>query len=294
MGQILSFVAPYLGINMVPIHTKARTTPYPSSAIDRFPLKDEEVLWSVDVPNYKPPNYTHPSVAAEPIWADKEADRPKMKFNAVDGNVNRATFHSEPYAVKDNMPLNYRGRTGLAGRGLLGKFGPNHAADPIVTRWQRDASGKIVTRNGKRVLEMVLIKRKDNGQWALPGGMVDAGDSVGRTLRKEFGEEALASIEGGEAKAAELKAVIDRIFSNGGTEIYSGYVDDPRNTDNAWMETTAVNFHDETGETFGEVPLQAGDDAGHVKWVEVSNNMDLYASHADFVRTTIERLNAAQ
>lgn len=24
-------------------------------------------------------------------------------------------------------------------------------------------------------------------------------------------------------------------------------MDDPRNTDNAWMETVAVNFHDESG-----------------------------------------------
>lgn len=30
-------------------------------------------------------------------------------------------------------------------------------------------------------------------------------------------------------------------------QIYKGYVDDPRNTDNAWMETEAVNYHDETG-----------------------------------------------
>ena len=27
------------------------------------------------------------------------------------------------------------GRTGMTGRGLLGRFGPNHAADPIVTRY---------------------------------------------------------------------------------------------------------------------------------------------------------------
>ena len=26
------------------------------------------------------------------------------------------------------------GRTGMTGRGLLGRWGPNHAADPIVTR----------------------------------------------------------------------------------------------------------------------------------------------------------------
>ena len=30
-------------------------------------------------------------------------------------------------------------------------------------------------------------------------------------------------------------------------QVYEGYVDDPRNTDNAWMETVAVNFHDDTG-----------------------------------------------
>lgn len=28
-------------------------------------------------------------------------------------------------------------------------------------------------------------------------------------------------------------------------------MDDPRNTDNAWMETEAVNYHDESGEKRG-------------------------------------------
>ncbi len=30
-------------------------------------------------------------------------------------------------------------------------------------------------------------------------------------------------------------------------QVYSGYVDDIRNTDNSWMETVAMNFHDESG-----------------------------------------------
>ena len=30
-------------------------------------------------------------------------------------------------------------------------------------------------------------------------------------------------------------------------QMYAGYVDDPRNTDNAWMETVVFNFHDDTG-----------------------------------------------
>ena len=78
----------------------------------------------------------------------------------------------------DGVPLNPRGRTGLRGRGLLGKWGPNHAADPIVTRYQ-----------GAQ-LQMVAIKRKDTGDWAIPGGMVDDGEMVSDTLRREFTEEA--------------------------------------------------------------------------------------------------------
>ena len=40
--------------------------------------------------------------------------------------------------------------------------------------------------------------------------------------------------------------------------MYRGYVDDPRNTDNAWMETIAVNFHDESGTNVGLFRLHAG------------------------------------
>jgi len=43
-----------------------------------------------------------------------------------------------------------------------------------------------------------------------------------------------------------LKAELDDFFYSG-TVVYCGYVDDHRNTDNAWLETTCVNFHDETG-----------------------------------------------
>ena len=47
--------------------------------------------------------------------------------------------------------------------------------------------------------------------------------------------------------------------------MHPGYVDDPRNTDCAWMETTAFLFHDDTGEDVGKLPLQAGDDAKALK-----------------------------
>ena len=55
----------------------------------------------------------------------------------TDGKINRAS-HEGPYRIGKGMPMNVRGRTGMEGRGVLGRYGPNHAADPIVTRWKRD------------------------------------------------------------------------------------------------------------------------------------------------------------
>lgn len=77
-----------------------------------------------------------------------------------------------------------------------------------------------------------------------------------------------------------------------GEEIYKGYVDDPRNTDNAWMETIAVNFHDEIGEFVGKFQLKAGDDAKNVKWIDINNKLVLYASHLDFIKGVVEKRKA--
>jgi 8-oxo-dGTP pyrophosphatase MutT (NUDIX family) len=61
--------------------------------------------------------------------------------------------------------------------------------------------------------------------------MVDPGERVCQTIKREFQEEAV--------KDGVEKSCIDQLFSNG-QKIYEYYVDDPRNTDNAWMETVAV------------------------------------------------------
>lgn len=61
-------------------------------------------------------------------------------------------FYSEYQLDENGRPLNPMGRTGLRGRGTLGKWGPNHAADAIVSRMV----------NG--TLQFVGISRSDNGK----------------------------------------------------------------------------------------------------------------------------------
>ena len=73
------------------------------------------------------------------------------------------------YLISILVCRNPIGRTGMKGRGLLGRWGPNHAVDPIVSRWQRDGKGEKVMMAGKPVMEFVAIKRKDTGDWAIPG-----------------------------------------------------------------------------------------------------------------------------
>merc|ERR1712025_1533873 len=252
-------------------------------------VPEDQVPWTSSQSSYTPSEFTAPFVLTAP-WADPELGSLGFApvWNSLDGKVNRKS-HTGVYSVSSSgRPLNILGRTGLSGRGVLGKWGPNHAADPIVTRWRRDGAGEVVRdhQSGKKVLEFVSIQRKDTGEWAIPGGMVDPGEKVSVTVKREFMEEALDSTGTGRENLEELKEMVEKFFVQG-TEVYRGYVDDPRNTDNSWMETVAFNFHDSTGEEIGRFPLKAGDDAAAIQWMEVSSDVNLYASHRDFVKSTV-------
>uniref|UniRef100_A0A8C6TR41 ADP-ribose pyrophosphatase, mitochondrial n=1 Tax=Neogobius melanostomus TaxID=47308 RepID=A0A8C6TR41_9GOBI len=257
------------------LHVKARCPQYPGSKVNRLSVPNDKVEWSKNWPQYTPVSYTDPSVAKKPKWADPEIDTFSPKFNALDGDVDRRSFEGN-YRVEKGKPLNPQGRTGVTGRGLLGRWGQIMQLIPL---WKVDAKGtKIQHSVTKRpILQFVSIKRKDCGEWAIPGGMVDPGEQVSLTLQREFSEEALNSLMIPTANKAKLHDRITKLFNSPGFEVYKGYVDDPRNTDNAWMETVAVNFHDESGDSVSELPLQAGDDAGQVQWVDVDSSFPLYA-----------------
>lgn len=263
-------------------------------------------------PNYNPPRFTDSTVLMDlytlqkPVWADYPENRlVNMHWNeedVLDGKkVNRKSFECSykvgPACKADlgryNLPLNPKGKTGIVGRGILGRWGPNHAADPVVTRW-------YLNENGTKTLQFVAIKRGDNGEWAIPGGMIEPGENVSLTLIKEFCEEALGiwqkesnnedrSIDSRENKRQEIVKNLRLFFEKTGVQIYTGYVDDPRNTDNAWVETTVFNFHENNCKTISNYNLKAGDDAVNVRWMSIDECKQLYASHWDFIRMVAEK-----
>jgi ADP-ribose pyrophosphatase len=96
-------------------------------------VPDNKVEWSVDWSEYKPIEYTLDKILKDkPVWADSQ-DYSNIKWNQIDLTIDRRS-HLGVYKIIDGRPRNPVGRTGITGRGQLGKWGPNHAADPIVTR----------------------------------------------------------------------------------------------------------------------------------------------------------------
>ncbi|XP_029650951.1 ADP-ribose pyrophosphatase, mitochondrial isoform X2 [Octopus sinensis] len=305
-----STVAVYMGINTskllkplrisykisIKMHTNCRGGLYPRTKdIYRFDVPDDKVSWDVEYKEYQPVDYTAESVLQQPPWADpdirKSSEPIKIKWNSLDNNIDRQTF-GKKYDIYNHVPRNPHGRTGIIGRGLLGRWGPNHAADPIITRWKVVDGHKVKGQDGKPVLQFIAIQRRDTGDWAIPGGMVDAGELVTTTLQREFSEEALNALNLTPEKRDKLRKCLKVFFKNG-KEVYKGYVDDIRNTDNSWIETVAMNFHDDNGTSVANLALTAGDDAVSVKWLDIAQSLKLYANHKEFMKKVANDLNGS-
>uniref|UniRef100_A0A5S6Q1W6 Nudix hydrolase domain-containing protein n=1 Tax=Trichuris muris TaxID=70415 RepID=A0A5S6Q1W6_TRIMR len=275
------------------VNRKCRNSVYRSTKIKRFPVPDEQVPWEVPYPEYSPPEYNANVLKTAP-WADPDLSNAAFnpKFNSLDGNVDRRSRNGT-YKVVGGRPINPVGRTGLSGRGVLGKWGPNHAVDVIVSRWKRNESGEIERNelSGKPLLQFLAIVRRDTGEFAIPGGMIDAGENVTEAQQREFLEETLNYEKASTKRRRELEKLIEAPFKSG-VEIYSGYVDDPRNTDNAWMETIASNFHDEMGQGLGKAFYSAGSDAADVDWITLDRSRAFYASHGDILAKLANTLAA--
>uniref|UniRef100_A0A8D8LNC4 ADP-ribose pyrophosphatase, mitochondrial n=2 Tax=Cacopsylla melanoneura TaxID=428564 RepID=A0A8D8LNC4_9HEMI len=280
------------------IHSVCRSShPYPRSEVQRVPVADDKVSWTIDHPEYKPVEFTQPFIHGQ-VWADEDItpeNKSQFKWNTLDEHQVNRVGHNGVYTIDPDSgrPRNPFGRTGLSGRGSLGRWGPNHAADPLVTRWMKNEEGEVVKdpESGKPRLEFLAIQRRVGKMWALPGGMVDKGEQALDTAQRELCEEALNSSEWNLNEDKQQKHLVSELFAKS-EPVYKGYIDDARNTDNAWMETVALHAHDPTGSNVAKLNLIAGDDAVDVKWMPVEAKTTLFANHNDLIRIVAHNMDA--
>ena len=193
-------------------HERAREEKHHQYKGKRVKVADASVPWSMDLPSYNPQEFTHDVVLTQGVdqgWADPPTPQevPDLK--------QRETYEG-PIRFDGGMPLNPRGRTGVRGRGLLGKWGPNHAADPIVTR-HHPQTGK---------LQVVAVRREDTGQFAVPGGILTGNQSPGEKWNNKMLlalEEDLRQEDDSPLEQQHMKALLYDLFQGEeSTVVYRG------------------------------------------------------------------------
>uniref|UniRef100_A0A6G3MDP5 ADP-ribose pyrophosphatase, mitochondrial (Trinotate prediction) n=1 Tax=Henneguya salminicola TaxID=69463 RepID=A0A6G3MDP5_HENSL len=241
---------------------------YPGSKIIKAYVPKNLSSWSVEYPNYNPVYYTSPRVLRHPSWADDDSTQ-DIKFNQNDEYINRVSYTGH-YSIAFGVPRNPVCRTGIIGRGLLGKWGPNHAVDIIISRWKK---------NG--FIEFICITRKYSGNLAFPGGMVDNGETENGAMVREAMEEVFNLKHTDELKRAAkwLKKNIPN-----GNDLYMGYIHDSRNTDNAWIETRVRGCIEKNGDKI-DFNVNAGSDAGGAFWITASNKLNISYHHKSILKT---------
>jgi len=222
-----------------------------------MPIEEERRLWAKSWPEYTPIEYTTPSILEDPpesLNSDSELKLDSFKFNAVckvsGAQINRIS-HNGKYALHPShgMPMNPLGRTNVQGRGVFGRYGPNHGAEMILSRWKRKGGSLMRDTFDEPMLEILMIQKGLGPEWHLPGGQLAPGPnglSANAIIEKEFEKETkLRKMP--KAEKTHLKEYLTSLCGVG-KSIYKGIPDDPRNTDNAWAENSIMHYHDKTGQ----------------------------------------------
>ena len=141
--------------------------------------------------------------------------------------------------------------------------------------------------------------------WGVQGGMLRPGETPKKRAQLVMKERVLEKASALERPAQEherLEVLIEELFSSVEKNVvYTGYVDDYRNTDNAWIETTVLHFHC-SRELGGMLALGVGagvDDLleGDLMWVSASERdpwergIVLFGNHREFIERVAREMH---
>jgi len=252
--------------NFAKISKRTRTDTYPGTTIRRVYVKNEHWSWSHPVISYNPVNFTASNIT-------DEMNLGAISWNKLENGDDRRSYEGI-YQVVGLVPLNPCGRTGLCGRGKLAKWGPNHVALPIITRYAHDENGEKVYMSGKPLLETLLHKR-GNDLFGLPESCTNRDDPLSNEIRDLFQEHRLTSENTGKTLKRISKVL------NSGVLIYRGYLDSEYNTDNSWLESIIVSYHDVHDNTFTQVEFPEGAD---YVWCQVKHTTLINNSYRGYLQ----------
>ena len=145
--------------------------------------------------------------------------------------------------------------------------GVNYASDAAVLRVNPDTGS----------LEILLVERRDGGGLCLPGGFRNKNEAPEVAAFREFSEET------GVGREALLDAACGEP-----REVYAGYAEDPRNTPEAWIETSVWALRVDYAKSCAWKP-QGQDDAQNAHWwpVEEALTRPLYGGHRRYIAEAV-------
>jgi ADP-ribose pyrophosphatase len=232
----------------------------PSSYPPRLRISIDEAPWLLDCEDYDPPYHVDASVLendrlkVDGGWADPE------DFGLIADHLVEIETR---FRDDEGRPLNPHGRTGIAGRGLLGLWGPNAAVAALVVRQGPDTGE----------LEIVLGGHEEKQNLALPQGFVLPGeeprDAFGRVMASETGWTA-------DGHAPEL--------------VSQGFTYDWRQTDHAWVEGRGYLVQLEDVDSASA--FEPGGEFDEVRWwpLEADTINRVSSRQLVFIRDAIQKL----
>ncbi|MBN3295181.1 TRPM2 protein, partial [Amia calva] len=113
------------------------------------------------------------------------------------------------------------------------------------------------------VLEFITVREKEDDLWSFPGVVLQPDEDLPKRLNLILSEK--------------LKERIADMLRTS-AKVYEDYVDDCRNTDNAWVETTAFNFHFDRDDVAHEELSRM------VQWQEANDQAPLCAYQKDILQ----------
>ncbi|CAF4103900.1 unnamed protein product [Rotaria magnacalcarata] len=284
--------------SLLPIHRFCREGIYPKTSIQRQQITGDQVPWTINLPNYNPPHYTNSSLPNSTNEIDPEVISSRFMWNTFDTNYNidRRTANPIGSYVIDTKgyPLNPLGRTGLCGRGDLKRWAVNYQTHLVIMC----STNEI--KSGKEIFQYIMKKPKNDDYYRLPSTSTTGANmsAIEKTL-KPFLLNIYQTWNNLDSNRNEMK--INEIIEHL-TFVSTAYVDDPKNTDNAWLETSiccyiqtdlSKNISSNPAIDLNRLfPVLSSNEKTSYTWHQVTRTSKVLESERDVIRLIAKRYNA--